>query len=269
MGRARLVFNPPYAIHGTDDADSLGDEISGGSIVLSNEAILEVARLVLQEGGAWEGEEWFHEMLSDRDRMRELRLDRPIPIRVTGSIDKPARTEAEDSQDGELRFYVSLNGRMLTVFRGSEVVSTHDVAIGQPDHPTPTGNWRINQVDLNPEWTPPDSEWARDREPKPAGHPENPMGRAKLIYAAPFTIHGTDELDSLGRAASHGSIRVSNEDVIELARLLLREGGVWKGEEWFQEILEDRKQLREIRLDNPVRIQVAKERAGESGARKE
>lgn len=56
------------------------------------------------------------------------------------------------------------------------------------------------------------------------------MGRARLLYNPPYTIHGTDELDSLGKAESHGSIRVANDVAIELAELLLREGGAWQGD---------------------------------------
>ena len=58
---------------------------------------------------------------------------------------------------------------------------------------------------------------AGDREPQPPGDPDNPMGRARLVYQMPYTIHGTDNLDSLGQAVSHGSIRLANEHVIPLA----------------------------------------------------
>jgi murein L,D-transpeptidase YcbB/YkuD len=156
----------------------------------------------------------------------------------------------------ELRFVVSRGERMLTVFRRDEAIRTHPVAIGQPEHPTPTGDWQIFRVDINPDWVPPDSEWAADREPTPPGHPANPMGRARLIFNPPYSIHGTAELDSLGTAASHGSIRVANDTALELAQLLLQAGGSWQGQAWFQRMVANPSQMHQITLDNPVPISV-------------
>jgi lipoprotein-anchoring transpeptidase ErfK/SrfK len=157
---------------------------------------------------------------------------------------------------GEVRFVVDKSDRKVRVYRGDQVIRTHDVAIGESEHPTPTGSWRFERVDINPEWIPPDSEWAEDRERKGPGDPDNPMGRARLVFNMPYTIHGTDALDSLGRAASHGSIRVANEVVLELAELLLRAGGAWEGEQWFRNMTENRQTEHQVRLDNPVPIEV-------------
>ena len=103
---------------------------------------------------------------------------------------------------------------------------TLPVAVGQEGHETPTGEWGIHQVDWNPDWTPPDSDWSADSEYKAPGEEGNPMGRARLIFRAPYSIHGTDAMDSLGQAASHGSVRVSNEEIFGLARLVQEHGGV-------------------------------------------
>jgi lipoprotein-anchoring transpeptidase ErfK/SrfK len=157
---------------------------------------------------------------------------------------------------GEIRFVVHKSDREVRVYRGDQVIRTHDVAIGGPDHETPSGSWRFDQVDINPEWNPPDSEWAEDRERRAPGDPQNPMGKARLIFNMPYTIHGTDNLDSLGRAASHGSIRVANSVVVELAELLLRAGGVWDGQEWFQNMLDNESVQYQLRLENPIPIEV-------------
>jgi len=168
----------------------------------------------------------------------------------------PARPANAGVEAGALRLVVDRSERALYVHRGAEVVRTHPVAIGKPEHQTPSGSWRIYKIDLNPEWIPPDSDWARDRERKAPGDPNNPMGRARLIFDPPYSIHGTEALDSLGSAASHGSIRVANPVVVELARLLLQAGGGWEGEAWFQERLNQRTEMTEITLDRPVEIEV-------------
>ncbi|HZD30016.1 MAG TPA: L,D-transpeptidase, partial [Xanthobacteraceae bacterium] len=47
--------------------------------------------------------------------------------------------------------------------------------------------------------------------------PDNPMG-ARGIYlgASLYRIHGSNEPDSIGQAASSGCIRMTNQDVIDL-----------------------------------------------------
>jgi lipoprotein-anchoring transpeptidase ErfK/SrfK len=156
----------------------------------------------------------------------------------------------------DLRFVVDKSERQVRVYNGDRLLRTEQVAIGDSDHETPTGSWEIRQVDINPEWIPPDSEWAEDRERKAPGDLENPMGRARLIFDPPYSIHGTDDLESLGTAASHGSIRVANEVVLELVEKVLKAGGAWEGDEWFRERIGNRNQEFQIRLDNPVPIEV-------------
>ena len=50
----------------------------------------------------------------------------------------------------------------------------------------------------------------------PGGVPENPLKSRWLGIYAGAGIHGTDAIDSLGRAASHGCIRMAVPDVEEL-----------------------------------------------------
>ena len=163
-----------------------------------------------------------------------------------------ARREVQD-----LRFLVDISDRQLRISKGDEVVATHDVAVGTSDWPTPTGEWKIHRVDINPEWVPPkEEEWAEDEETKAPGDPENPMGKARLVYRMPNTIHGTDDLASLGKASSHGSIRVANEVVVQLAQMLLKAGGAWDGPQWFQHMLETETEEYQVKLQQPVPITV-------------
>ncbi len=112
------------------------------------------------------------------------------------------------------------------------LVAEHDVAVGSEKWPTPTGAWQIHRLGMNPEWNPPkNEEWER----KTLGDPANPMGRARLVYRMPNTTHGTDNLESLGKATSQGSIRVAKEAILQLAETLLRAGGAWKDQIGFAE----------------------------------
>jgi lipoprotein-anchoring transpeptidase ErfK/SrfK len=78
-----------------------------------------------------------------------------------------------------------------------------------------------------PRWTPPASmiqrrpELAKFANGMPGGIPENPLGaRALYLFAngrdTLFRIHGTNEPQSIGTAASSGCIRMLNEEVVEL-----------------------------------------------------
>lgn len=172
-----------------------------------------------------------------------------------GSAAAP-RLLAASGPEARLTFIIDRQARRLHVRRGQEILAAHDVAVGQPDHPTPTGSWEIFRVDINPDWTPPDSSWSADREYKPPGHPQNPMGRARLMFDPPYTIHGTDVEGSLGHAASHGSVRVANPVVLQLARELLIEGGQWQGEHWFQTMVDRPHEMFTLVLDDPVPIHI-------------
>ena len=146
--------------------------------------------------------------------------------------------------------------RTVYVKRGGETVRTYEVAVGKSGHATPLGSWEFHQIDVNPDWTPPDSEWSKDESYTPPGHPDNPMGRVRMIFNRPYTIHGTDALQSIGKAASHGSVRMANEQAIELAELLLKEGGAWQGAGWYQEMLANETEMYEIPLEQSIPITI-------------
>src|SRR3954469_15770863 len=139
---------------------------------------------------------------------------------------RPAAAGPADLASSPLSLTVDLSRRTLTVEKNGERVGTYAVAIGRPSHPTPTGTFRVGHIVWNPHWIPPDSKWARGRRPRAPGERGNPMGRVKLFFREPdLYIHGTRDVDSLGEAESHGCIRMRNGDAIELARMVMQNGG--------------------------------------------
>ena len=162
----------------------------------------------------------------------------------------------------DLRLEVNVAERKLYVYRNDQQVASHPVAVGTSEWPTRTGEWTIGQVIWNPEWIPPEEEWAKDEEKKEAGDPENPLGRAQLVYDAPRSVHGTNEPESLGKAESHGSIRVANTVAMELARMVMEAGGAARDDAWYQRVRGNRKERVEVPIPNPVPIRVV---AGGSG----
>jgi L,D-transpeptidase catalytic domain/Putative peptidoglycan binding domain len=96
----------------------------------------------------------------------------------------------------------------LQLFNGERPWRSFRVATGRSQYPTPTGSFRIVDMQTNPWWRPPDSDWARGLKPIPPG-PGNPLGTRWMGLSAPGVgIHGTPDAASIGYSASHGCIRM-------------------------------------------------------------
>ncbi len=189
----------------------------------------------------------------------------PMPGDTTGT--QPA---APPQAPPDMSLEVNIAERELYVYRGGQRVATHPVAVGSREWPTPTGEWTVGQVVWNPRWIPPKEEsWAEDEEEKEPGDPENPLGRAQLVYRAPNSIHGTNEPESLGKAVSHGSIRVSNEVAMTLARQVMEAGGAGKDEAWYQQARSNRRERQDVAIPNPVPIRVVSGGGSGSGGETE
>jgi lipoprotein-anchoring transpeptidase ErfK/SrfK len=125
-----------------------------------------------------------------------------------------------------VRLEVSLSARELKVIENGHVTKTYGVAVGRPSHPTPTGSYRTGDIDWNPAWTPPNTDWAKNKKPQPPGAPSNPLQGVKIYFRAPdYYIHGTNDPGSIGEAASHGCIRMTSADAKALARRIESAGG--------------------------------------------
>jgi hypothetical protein len=189
----------------------------------------------------------------------------------------PAQTVQVDSQQAQpapapalpppdLRLEVNVAERELYVYRNDQRIATHPVAVGTSEWPTRTGEWTIGQVIFNPRWTPPtDESWAKDEEVKEPGAADNPLGRAQLVYDAPRSIHGTNEPESLGKAESHGSIRIANDVAVRLARMVMEAGGASRDESFFQQVRDNRRERVEVAIPNPIPIRVVAGGSGGSG----
>ena len=160
-------------------------------------------------------------------------------------------------RDDAYSLVVDLSERTLYVMRNGEASASYPVAIGQPGHATPTGEYRIRRIVWNPRWVPPDARWARNKRPREAGDPRNPMGRVKMFFHEPdLYIHGTNDEASLGAAESHGCVRMRNEDVIGLARQVMEHGGEARSPSWFRGVIDRVTATRQVSLSQPVKVTV-------------
>jgi murein L,D-transpeptidase YcbB/YkuD len=150
-----------------------------------------------------------------------------------------------------LRIDINIPENRLRVYDGDSLLKIYRVSVGLPGHDTPDGEFTIDHAEWNPWWRPPARDWAKDDHVTPPG-PDNPMGRVKLFFAPYYYIHGSPHVQDLGRPASHGCVRMMNNDVVELARLLhARNGGSVNGAE-ITRLLAHPGQTRASRIATPV-----------------
>jgi lipoprotein-anchoring transpeptidase ErfK/SrfK len=154
----------------------------------------------------------------------------------------------------EFSIIIDTSDKQLRVIKGADTVKSYPISVGTAKYPTPIGSFRIYQIDFNPNWTPPEGDWAKNKKPEKPGSKKNPMGKARIVYQMPYTIHGTKDLNSLGEAESHGSVRMANDQVLELARLIMSETGTIKPESWFQEVLADSTKMISVDLKRAVSL---------------
>lgn len=129
------------------------------------------------------------------------------------------------------------------------------VAVGQPKYRTPIGHFRIDYVVWNPWWKPPDSDWARHERLTPPGS-SNPVGRVKMHVTGLVFLHGSPLENTLGTAASHACVRMSNADAIRLARLLHARAGPAASDTLLDRLVADTALTRALDLSQAVPMDI-------------
>ncbi|WP_164112265.1 MULTISPECIES: L,D-transpeptidase [Sphingobacterium] len=175
----------------------------------------------------------------------------------TSCGERPSKNDDKQEKQAEkdsTHVLISISQRQLYVLEGTDTLKKYPIAVGKDGHPTPEGDFQIHQIDWNPDWTPPESEWAKSENYKKPGEEGNPMGRARIVYQMPYTIHGTKDIQSLGNAESHGSVRMANSDVIELGKLLMQKSGTEKSDDWFKGVLNDSTKMESVKLEKHISL---------------
>ncbi|MBI4909200.1 MAG: L,D-transpeptidase [Acidobacteria bacterium] len=113
----------------------------------------------------------------------------------------------------EKRIVISIAERKLVLLEGERVVRVYDTAVGTPSTPTPSGEFQIVNRLMHPTWFGPRKVVAPGK--------GNPLGTRWMgLSKAGYGIHGTNVPASIGTAASHGCIRMRNQDVEDLYQLV-------------------------------------------------
>ncbi|MDJ0705169.1 MAG: L,D-transpeptidase [Leptolyngbyaceae cyanobacterium MO_188.B28] len=119
---------------------------------------------------------------------------------------------------GNIRLEIDLSERTVYVYQEGELTDSYPVAVGRPGWETPVGEYHVMSMLQNPGWTHP-----LTGEVVPPG-PDNPLGERWIAFWTDgnnlIGFHGTPNRESIGRAASHGCVRMFNEDVRELYEMV-------------------------------------------------
>jgi lipoprotein-anchoring transpeptidase ErfK/SrfK len=155
-----------------------------------------------------------------RDRIEHALVTPGATRRITAHTRIVQPEVTTDNLADKYPWYIVINRPQfqLTVYDHLRAKKTYRVAVGQVGLETPAGLYHVQNKAINPDWHVPNSDWAGDMAGKviKGTDPENPIKARWLGIFAGAGIHGTDELSSLGSAASHGCIRMAIPDVIEV-----------------------------------------------------
>lgn len=116
-------------------------------------------------------------------------------------------------------------GAVEAVDGNGTVVARYPATTGSKHDPLPLGEWKINGVARNPTYNyNPDLFWdaeADEKKVKLAAGPNSPVGAVWIDLSKPhYGIHGTPSPSTIGKTSSHGCIRLTNWDAMELAKIV-------------------------------------------------
>ena len=159
-----------------------------------------------------------------RDNLLEKELEHAVldanaPHAIVARVHQTKPEITTDEVAAEYPSYLTLDRSTFTLrlWKHLKLAKSYTVAVGQEGLETPAGLYHIQEKQVNPSWHVPNSAWAGEL----AGQviPPGPADPIKARWMGIFEgagIHGTEELESLGSAASHGCVRMSIPDVEEL-----------------------------------------------------
>lgn len=157
------------------------------------------------------------------EQLKAAVLDSSAPHQIAAKVHstKPEVTKSEVA--ARYPSYLTLDRANFTLrlWRNLKLAKTYTVAVGQEGLETPEGLYEIQVKEENPTWHVPESDWAGDLAGQviPPG-PSNPIKARWLAIYEGAGIHGTEDVGSLGSAASHGCVRMAIPDVEELYDLV-------------------------------------------------
>jgi peptidoglycan hydrolase-like protein with peptidoglycan-binding domain len=115
--------------------------------------------------------------------------------------------------------------RVKAFGEGDKLVAIYPATVGSEDRPSPKGEFKVTKITENPVYHYDPALHLRgvhvnEKLDMPPG-PNNPVGAVWIdLSAEGYGIHGTPDPNKISKSASHGCIRLTNWDALELAKHL-------------------------------------------------
>jgi lipoprotein-anchoring transpeptidase ErfK/SrfK len=136
-----------------------------------------------------------------------------VPVQSAPVVKRVTTPQTKTSLQGPRVIVVSLEDHKLALVEDGQVKKVYTVAVGKPSTPSPVGTYTIARRVKNPTYS-------HNGKVVPAG-PGNPVGTRWMgLSVKGYGIHGTNEPRSIGKAASHGCIRMAQKDLEEMYELV-------------------------------------------------
>ena len=118
---------------------------------------------------------------------------------------------------------IDMKTNMLGVFEADKLVAAYPVTVGSAQTASPVGEWKVSRITKLPTFRY-DKQMLKHGERSRNFHmlPPGPNSPVGVIWIAlnkkGIGLHGTSEPETIGRAASHGCVRLANWDVVRVAQ---------------------------------------------------
>jgi len=138
------------------------------------------------------------------------------------NADKDNQPKKDETASTPIVIKIDTKINMLGVFQGDKLIAAYPVTIGSAHTASPIGEWKVRGIAKMPIFR-------YDKEMLQHGRrsgnfnllppgPRNPVGVMWIaLNKKGIGIHGTNDPGLIGRAASHGCIRLANWDIVRLA----------------------------------------------------
>lgn len=140
--------------------------------------------------------------------------------RLTGGKIERATLQPGDT---DIRITVDVPAFLMTLWQGNKEIAVYNVGVGQKDYPIVIGQRTTEQIIVNPDWYPPDSDWVRESNIKPftritAKDPRNPLGKIKIPLGGGYLLHQAKGYGDMGSLVSHGCVRVLVTNLFDISK---------------------------------------------------
>ena len=158
--------------------------------------------------------------------VKEIQPGSGTASQVANDVEDQPETQAsipgESGAPRKVSIKIDTKTNMLGVFENEKLIAAYPVTVGSAETASPIGDWKVRGIAKLPRFR-------YDKEMLEHGQrsgnfymlPPGPRNPAGVMWIAlnkqGIGVHGTNEPDSIGRAVSHGCIRLANWDVVRLA----------------------------------------------------